>query len=77
MRFRITNFKYNFVKSLGNISIFPAFLPHSIIKFVNSKILRTLKLLKLKFFKAEAFGNTPYAESDNEEKINFYGFKAY
>jgi hypothetical protein len=40
--FRITNFRYNFVKNLGNILIFPAFLPHSIIKFVNSKILKNL-----------------------------------
>ena len=57
-------------------SIFPAFFPHSIIKFVISKILRTSKSWKQRFFKAEAFGNTRYGESDNEEKAFFHGFAA-
>ena len=56
--------------------IFPAFFPHSIIKFVISKILRTSKPWKQRFFKAEDFGNTRYSESDNEEKAFFQDFEA-
>ena len=57
-------------------SIFPAFFPHSIIKFAVSKILWTSKSWKLRFFEAKAFGNTRYVKSDNEEKGSFQGFEA-
>ena len=70
-RFGIANFLYNCVKSLRNIRIFPAFLPYSMQKFADSEILQTWNRLKLRFFKAKAFGNTRYTDKRQRRKSWF------